>query len=398
MKRYLVIMLLACAMAVPGMAFSQDVAAGGGSISLHAHIDFVGRFSAEDDDDDYNGYESYNLEFAVIGLAGTIGDNVSWVLTEATAFAGPAAGLQTWGASNLQAMGGGANNNAVGSSLLDARINFHMGEYFMVSMGRFIPPTSMTWNPHLMKVMHTINYPLMNGSGFQGGGGLMVPLPMYQTGVMLSIYLGPVTFMAGNFNGTDVVGGIGNVMPLGMNNIVDIDKTKGTQMKLAFDAEGFHIAGWYYGEEASVTLWNPAMVNTLTPKAGRIREDGTIQQWGVEFDMNTELVFAQAQYLNTRLDMDDENVDDLWQAGWYVLLGMNVTDQFQLLGRYDFMDYDNEEVLISDRRDEEQWAMAGMNYLVNENVTVGVNYTWRWLENEHANLNELAFITEMNLF
>ena len=249
MKKNLLLVLLALALLIPGPT-QAAVEAGAGNITLLAHIDFVGRYSAEDTDEGWMGYETYNTEFVVLGLAGQVGDNVSWVVTQAFTFI-PQGSLYSEALSE-----GTASNEITTAMLLDARINVHLGESLMLSAGRFIPPTSMTWAPHQMKNLHTINYPLINGSGLQAlySGAAMIPLPMYQTGVMLTGMMGPVTLQVGSFNGSEIVGGP-NTLALtgspiaigGLSNIGDIDKTKGMAYKLALDMESFHFGGWYYG-------------------------------------------------------------------------------------------------------------------------------------------------------
>jgi len=386
MKKNLMLVLFALALLVPGWT-QAAVEAGAGNITLLGHIDFVGRYSAEDTDNGWLGYETYNLEFAVLGMAGQVGDNVSWVITEAFAF-NPYGSLASEGMAE-----GWADNNATTAALLDARINIHLGENFMISAGRFIPPTSMTWAPHQMKVLHTINYPLINGAGL-GASAMMVPLPMYQTGVMLTGIIGPVTLQIANVNGSDIVGGTDvlnmtgeNVALLGVNNIGDIDKTKGTAIKLALDMESFHAGAWYYGETASVTGYTP----------WKQVYDAKIDQWGLEASLNTEIVILQGQYLSTTLDPMDTGVDNLVQNGWYFLLGFNMGPA-QLVGRYDMVDADQDEVIISSDANEEKATTVGLNFKINDNTTAGLDYTWRDLEGVDANTDELALILEVDLF
>ena len=93
MKKFGIIALILAIMA-PGASLAA-VEAGAGDITLFSHIDFVYRSSAEDDDEGWPGYDSYNLEFAVLGIGGRLGDNVDWVITNAFAFQGPMAAVNT---------------------------------------------------------------------------------------------------------------------------------------------------------------------------------------------------------------------------------------------------------------------------------------------------------------
>jgi hypothetical protein len=279
--------------------------------------------------------------------------------------------------------------------LLDARINVHLGESLMLSAGRFIPPTSMTWAPHQMKNLHTINYPLINGVGLQGGGGFLIPLPMYQTGVMLTGMMGPVTLQVGSFNGSDIYAGpdvfaaTGSLVAIGgLNNIGDIDKTKGMAYKLALDMESLHLGGWYYGETASMTYPSGPSTDTL---------DAKIDQWGLEAAFSTDMVILQAQYLSSTLDPMDSGSDELVQNGWYGLIGVNMGPA-QLVYRYDYVNYDQDEALVTEDMNEESANTIGLNVAVNENTTAGLNYTIRDVEDWDADTDEWAFILEVDLF
>jgi hypothetical protein len=430
MKRFVLVLMLIVAVAAPQWAGAQPkeanpVNAGAGSISLLAHIDFVSRYSKADKDHGWKGYESYNMEAVVLGLAGKIGDNISWIITEELNFSGVDGAYRTSQADYLMPAAKNTNNDD-SAHLLDAQVRFHIGPNFMLTVGRFLPPTSMTWTPHMMKSLHAINYPLVNGSGLQNGMGIpgfpapFLPMPLYQTGVMLTATYEGLKFEIGSFNGTDTIGGFGSLgatggqvgwAPLGVMNTMDIDKSKGTAMKLSFDTEGFHFGGWYYGEAANVQLYDPAMIKAGTPKVGRITEDGTIAQFGLEADFNSEFLFVQAQYLNTHLDLRDKHVPNVFQWGWYGLVGVHLAKGLDLVGRYDYFMYDGDGKILTgtynlltskfvanEKMNEETQAMVGIHYAVNENVTVGVDYTWKWIENWKPNTNELSAIVEMNLF
>lgn len=380
MKKVLTAILLALVLVAPGFA-PAAVEAGAGNIVLLGHIDFVARYSESDTDNGWPGYETYNTEFAVLGVAGTLGDNVDWCITHAFAFTGPYGSVNSaWP----------MTNNDSDGMLLDARINVHLGDALTLSAGRFIPPTSMTWNPHLMKVLHTINYPLINGSGINGGW--LMPLPMYQTGVMLTGNLGPVVIQVGNFNGMGTVNDAVpppinmNVFIPGVNNTMDIDKTKATVAKIGIVSEGFQAAGWYNGE----TAW-------MDDAAGETH-DAQVAQWGIELAYTSDAFLLQGQYLSSTVDwLDDSISDDMVQNGWYVLAGVGVGPAM-IVGRYDMVNYDQEELFIDGDINEETATTLGVNFMVNDNTTAGLNYTWRDVEDWDADANELALILEVNLF
>jgi len=382
------------------------VEAAAGNISLHGHIDYVYRYSQESNDDDWdeswNGYDTQNLEFAVLGMSGQVGDNVSWVISYAFAFAGP------YGATNSETL---TNTNDSAGMLLDARINLNLMDSVQLSFGRFIPPTSMTWCPHKMDSLHTVNYPLVNGSGVavsEYGYG-MLPLPMYQTGMMLTAMMGPAQIMIGGFNGNQFIGGddTGEVGLYGMNNTMDIDRNKGILAKVAVSQEGMHFGGWYYAEDASINTANYGPVTT-----NRATIDGKSARWGIEAAYTANNLLLAGEYINSTFDSQDSDVDDdLQQDGWYILAGYTMS-QVQFLVRYDQVNYDKEEeILVPDGHpntladpadpadyNEETATTIGLNYFLNEQTTVGLNYTMRDLEEYESNTDELALIIELDLF
>jgi hypothetical protein len=398
MMKKLVLSAILLALLIPAMAFAEDKPPVS-NVMILGHIDFVARYSSPDwngADNDWDGYETYNLEHAVVGVAGRLGTNVDWAIVEAFAFTGP------FGPANSAAAvadGGDGWNNDASGYLLDARMDWHLTENFTVTAGRFIPPTSMTWAPHMMKVVHTINYPLINNGGLVG---MMLPSPMYQTGVMLTAKASGLSFQVGNFNGSETVGGMefNDVAILGLDNTMDIDKTKGTAFKVAYDGEGFHAGGWYYAEEAGVRmdLFDGATL------LGHKTVDGQIDQWGAEAGYTSDAFLLQGQYLSSTFDDLDRSIpgvkktkNDLVQSGWYGLVGAQASG-VQLIYRFDQVYYDSEGALPSFVPNDENAHTVGVNYLVNPNVTVGLNYVWRQIDGWDANTNELGFIMEANLF
>lgn len=409
MRKFWLIGLLAMALAAPGVV-GADVAAGAGNVTLFGHIDFVGRYSAEDnwDQDDlqtdgitevWPGYESYNVEFAVLGIAGQLGDNVTWVITNAFAFLGPIAPLQTALAGVDEDFQGA---NMVNHGLLDARIDWMLTDSVVLSAGRFIPPTSMTWNPHLMKVLHTINYPLINGSGLQVLNTHVptIPLPMYQTGVMLTVKMGAASIMVANYNGMEITDSNPDNFG-GMNNTMDIDKSKGTSVKLAAGSDAMQGGVWYNAEKIGYKRYN---LGAAPPVSTDGIIDGDLTQWGVEISYNAEAFMLQGQLLSTTLDQLDSGKDDIEQTGWYVLAGFNAGPA-QIVARYDYFDYFEGEDLdgdgvdeLDDGSDEESAITLGVNYGINDNTTLGVNYTMRDVEDWDTTTDEIAVIIEANLF
>ncbi len=409
MKKLLVVLFMAFSLAVPCLAWG-GVESSGVNISLHGHIDYVYRYSEPDDhiNDDglaqvWSGYETHNLELAMLGMSGQAGDNVSWTISYAFAFAGPRGATDSETASEQ-------GNNAVAGTLLDARINLEMAEGVTLSFGRFIPETSMTWCPHKMSVLHTVNYPLVHGSGVASSEYefSMFPLPMYQTGMMVTAGIGPVRLIAGAFNGNQVMGGddLGNeLVMLGNDNTMDMDRNKGLLVKAAYDGEGFHLGGWYYAEDASVSGSQITATTAYAPGADAV-VDARSARWGIEGSYSAHNLVVAAEYIQSTYDAEDDASawdDNLVQTGYYLLLGYNM-ERFEVVARYDYVNYDGEESALApaavDPADynEEAAVTAGVNYFLNEQTTVGFDYTWRSLESYESKADELALIIELDLF
>ncbi len=386
MKKLMIAGMLIVAMAVPALA-SAAVEAAAGNISLHGHIDYVYRYSQEDKDEGWPGYDTQNLETAALGISGQVGDNVSWLVSYAFAFAGPSAAMQSVAASD-------DTNNMTGGALLDARINLNLMDSVQLSFGRFIPPTSMTWCPHKMDTLHTVNYPLVHGSGIFGG--MALPLPMYQTGMMLTAMMGPAQVMIGGFNGNQFVGGNDIATPYlpGNNNIMDVDRNKGILAKVAVSQQGMHFGGWYYAEDASMVA---GRINNVATTRGTV--DGKAARWGLEAAYTANNLLLAGEYISSTFDAQDSAIDDdLIQNGWYLTAGYTMS-QVQFVLRYDDMNYDVEEgVIAGEDNNQEQATTIGINYFLNEQTTVGLDYTMRDPEDVDANTDEIALIIELDLF
>jgi len=259
-----------------------------------------------------------------------------------------------------------------------------------------------------------VNYPLVHGSGIAPYAYMhnVLRLPGYQTGVMFSAMVGPVEIMAGGFNGNQFLGGdyFGKVDYLlaGNDNTMDIDRNKGLLAKAAVSQGGLHFGGWYYAEEATAST---EQISGTAPPTQRTM-DGKAVRWGIESAYEGNNFLLAAEYISSAFKFEDNDVDDdLVQNGWYVLLGYRM-QSFQVIARYDHVNYDTEEAFAAsaavDRGDynEENATTAGINYFFNENITMGLDYTWRvgldytWrdLESYEPAINELALIIEMDLF
>jgi len=230
-------------------------------------------------------------------------------------------------------------------------------------------------------------------------GMAQLPLPMYQTGVMGTAAMGPLSIQLAGVDGTNIsaapdVWGNPVIQMPGLNNTGDIDRGKGTAVKLGLNMDAFQAGVWYYGEEVS---YKPGADPTLA------RLDANLTMWGIEAGMENDMLILQAQYLSTVLDpRDDVLRKDIEQSGWYLLGGVKLLGQAAIVARYDYINYDvGEEWWLDKKSNEESALTMGVNYHLNDNTCVGLNYTWWWVEARpltKTNPTELAVILEVDLF
>jgi hypothetical protein len=368
-------------------------------MTLGAHIDFAARYSEEDQFEDpsegevpWQGYETYNLEAAVISLSGEVGDNVSYVLMIAPV-------MPAYAADQVQPA-------SPPNPLLDAKIVWAITDSIALNMGRYIPHTSMSQCPHMMAVHHLNDPPMfIRGGGWQFN---LTPLPRYQTGIGIEAVFGPATVTWDFYDGVE-----NNV---NADTLSDVDKSKGGVIKLAVDSGNIH-GGLFYLEEMS----EPAP-----------EQDNDVVQIGVELLYSTERFFGGLEYLNTVVEPMDEvtiggeegDLPARTEIAYYAILGANV-GPVQVVFRYDFADsgldeqadaldedFDTGEVDEEDIPDNELVYTLGVNYEINENTTVGLNYAWRQPEEpdqevdtdgdgdtsdtQYPNINEISLLVEMD--
>ncbi|GEM_PF-1471274 len=400
---------------VPLSLSGQMVEPVSGAIHIGAHIEFTGRYSSEDNKHDksdsilekieepyWSGYETFNLEAAVVYLTGKVGDRITWVFGEALT-------MQTYdlgaiGSDIEEGIEGRAGNDEViparAATLLDARIIWNISEGITLNMGRYIPGTSMSMSPHRLAVHHLVDPPMFIKAG--GYGFHLIPLPRYQTGMGMSAEFGPATVSWDFFNG--------NVLA-NPDSLSDVDRCTGGVLKAAVDRGGFHAGLYYlndmgavedvsipikfipnipdviYGETEPEPVSLEELVNELMPTHEDIilDEDNNLTQWGLELAYTTNRIIAAFEYLDTMLDLKDTGVPDLKQQSYYFLLGGKV-GPVDLIFRYEFADAGYDEYLDglkgrkaseNDISDQQVNYTLGVNYEINDNTTIALNYAWR---------------------
>lgn len=403
MKRFCLVGLVLLLFVAP-LSLSAQVEPLAGSMSIGVLVDFAGRYSAEDQKDPdpdevyWPGYETFNLEEAIIYIKGKVGDNVSYVIGHCLVIPGYSGDVVT------------PNGTSV---LFDAKITYTLTESIALTMGRYNPGTSMSVSPHRFAKHHLIDPPMfIKNGGYQFS---LISLPRYQSGVGITAKMGPAKAHWNFINGDQLMG------PTSTYN--DVDKCKGGVLKVAVDSGNLHAGAFYLNEQVY------SMTSTAIGPVSFLDEDADVSQWGIEVSYTTERLLAQAEYVNYVVDFMDndalvygvlaEDVPNLNQLAYYLLLGTTL-GPVDLFFRYEFAEGGYDEFLDNfddgdvdeDQISDNQTNYAfGVNYDLNDNTTVALNYTLKQPEEWEGdfdgdgdtedmnlpNINELAVMVELSV-
>ena len=172
------------------------------------------------------------------------------------------------------------------------------------------------------------------------------------------------------------------------------DKMKGGNIALGYNGElgGGKLAAriYYCGEESDISGPEP--------------DSGKVAGWGLGALYNADKFFVGAEYDNITYTPEEDFADLLigednnTQYGYYILAGVRFSS-LEIALRYDFIDYS--DIDDADDIDTEQWWVIGVNYLINDNTTLGVDYIWRIPKEpediDYPNTNEIAVNIELDV-
>ena len=372
-------LILALMLLIPVGLYAQ-VEAAAGSITIGVHLDAAFRYSAEDKDKGWNGYETFNGEALVLGLSGKIGDNLAWRFQEAFI-------LPHYLNSGKSGVYPSTSANVPDITVdhpvtLEACAQWKPIDQLGITIGRVLVPTAIANVPHMLKVHHMANPPLIITGGFNNDG--LFPLPTYQTGVALDI----------NFSGINVNymlynGELAGQVPLGNDLAQDLDKSKGGNVAVTYNGDvgpGKLTARAFYFQEYS-NIPGDVMAEDV--------DDASISGWGIGVMYDADNYFGGVEYVTNTLDPEDEGMDSVTGYGYYILLGARFSS-IEAAFRYDFIDWSD---LDTDKdTDTETWYNIAVTYLVNDNTGLGVGYTFKQPEGDDLpNIDELQVFVELDL-
>ena len=416
MKKFWGIMAVICLSVLPGAAHAQ-VETIAGSMQIGVHFDLDYRWSGESQKNPsggeihWNGYDSITGQNFFVELKGKVGDHVSYKVLE---------GLVT---ENWVGSFDGTNMDIhvepeVLAAPMESWMEFRVVDQLNFKVGKMVPPTLFAnTGVHEASVVHTANQPLIASPilGFNEmlvayyteGFFQRVPLPTELTGLATL-----VSFAGFEINWTifynwllPPVMGLG---PVGWGDAgFDFNKQKGNLGAITYRGKvgpgKLSARIFYYGEIVSLGHEYLQKVNN--------------EGWGAGVLYEAKYFFIDGEYANSDLHYKHDPIhsiinnaeNDWW--GYYATVGGRFKG-FELLYRLDYIKYTDLSTksasipLQMQTIDDEMWHTIGLNYLVNNNATVGVNYVIKRPEKgighlggaseKQPNIDELLIMTEVD--
>ena len=127
-------------------------------------------------------------------------------------------------------------------------------------------------------------------------------------------------------------------------------------------------------------------------------DDSSISGWGIGVAYNADNYYGAIEYVNITTDPEDPNTDTTNSYGYYILAGGKFSS-FDVGLRYDFIDWTDADAAKD--YDTEYWVTLAVNYLINDNATLGINYVYKQPEEpdgaDYPNIDEIAVYMELDL-
>jgi hypothetical protein len=427
MKRTLLIGLVFAAVALPGLLKAQ-VETSVGKLSVGGKIKWMWMYQAQDDDAvgssgtfggtqagqrwffDGSGVDQFTTSNVEIDVKGAVGENVSYIIElQASFFPGGQSAI----IGGLGGMKGMSSFNEIQGSRLGVRqakiVIADLIPMTTVTLGTFNLPLG-TYQTRATNDYGLILLPLMNmavfGNAWQGAGpgALYAPVGLGWQATGVDICVKPADIVAlhlAYFNGTtnqSIFGG-GLFGAAGTNGDMDLEKswliklevmpTEGAQIGVAYLSEG-----WQEDVNGRAAVRHTG--NEQKHAHGWVVNAGyKADKLDISMDWMTMVASGYSHGKGGYNHYTDLN----WMA-WQITAGIWVTDQIEVLARYDWADPDtsnnkrkvgaapgtfsylptNDALTI--------WTL-GVNYRVSENAELALNYLW--IKEQGLPINENDF-------
>jgi len=433
MKKLLGIILAIVFLVAPALTFAQ-VEAAAGSMKFGAHVDVSYLVSGEDNKDPdldeigWAGYDSVNLQDVIIDLNGKIGDRVSYRILQALVVENWVANVIDVSAVDLIGPVMDIHKDLGMPPLpLEAWINVKIIDQLGFKFGKQITPTLIAnTGAHIADVIHTVNFPLIaqNSYGLNAiASSQLVPalagvrLPLSVTGASAILSFSGVEIVYTQFDkwlqpaGADATFGVTEG-----DNGYDSNKTKGGNVMVGYNGQvgsgKLNARAFYFDEDTE--LW--PVTGDGNPNFAR--NSG----WGLGAMYNADKFFAGGEYATSTLKYQKDfpllDINKNTQSGYYLIAGGRFSS-IEVVYRLDSMDYNNFKTddlypvpaagdIKPTSVDGEIWHTIGVNYLVNDQTTLLLNYVIKsperaqgwdgadWKKVKLPNTNEIALLLEVD--
>ena len=407
MKKLLGLMFALVLIAAPLATYAQ-VEANAGSMKLGVHMDIDYLWSQNNQHSPtgnkigWEGYDSFTAENLDLEVTGKIGDRVSYKILEALVYSSPSIG-KNGGVFSIQ------TEPHAYALPLEAYTDLKVIDQLKFRIGKQMAPTLIANTPvHMANTAFTTNMPLIANDAlgvhpvgfndvFLTGG----PSTGYDN-TRMSL-LGSVTGLSTiiSFSGLEINWTIfdswldGGDAVYGEDYGYDWNKSKGNNVALTYAGEVGP------GKLTARGFWNSESVDMGTGALHPV----TNSAWGLGMLYNANKFFLGAEYASDTVHFDKaawgNRKSNMWN-GAYVVLG-GTFSSIQPVYRFDWIDYTNltnKQFYKVTSCDTEIWHTFAINYKVNDNVTLGLDYVVKVPEQYyHLNypmINEFSFMTELN--
>lgn len=346
MKKLFGIVFAMMLIALPLGTYAQ-VEVGAGSLKIGVHADVSYRWADKDKDPPFNGYDSITMGDLAVILSGDLGDKVSYKITEVLV---------------STQMVGQELQPVIGAFPFEAYGDLKFMDLLTIRIGQQLTPTLLAnTGVHCAKVIKTANFPLIATApavmGYNDPGKSWMPTSV--TGVALILKIAGIEVNWTLFDG---------IYEWGRDTG---DKGKGGNVAVTYTGEigpgKLTARGFYYDELEA-------------------RQTG----YGVGAIYDAEKWFVGLEYASDSI----KDVND-W-SGWY-LMGGGRFSSLEVVARWDSIDY----LKGSSKNDQEDWYTIGVNWLVNDNATLGVNYVMKAPEKHSSDssreINEAIVFMEIDV-
>ena len=354
MKKLFGIIFAMMLIALPLGTYAQ-VEVGAGSLKIGVHADASYRWADKDDDPAFAGYDSITGGDLGVILSGDLGDKVSWKITEVLV------------ATYINDAHSQVLAPDVYAFPFEAYGDLKFMDLLTIRIGQQLTPTLLAnTGIHMADVIHTANHPLIATTGAVKG------------------YNDPGK----------------SLMPTSVTGVALIFKIAGIEVNWTL-FDGIYESGSDYGDKGkggnvAVTYTGELGPGKLTARAFYYDElDSGYTGWhqtgyGVGGIYDAEKWFVGLEYASDSIKDGND-----W-SGWY-LMGGGRFSSIEVVARWDSIDY----IKGSSDYDQEDWYTLGVNWLVNDNTTLGVNYVMKAPEKASADstreINEAIAFMELDV-